>query len=542
MRALIGARRAAAGLTLLLLVGGAARAQVVDDPEDQAAEPESKPRTPQAAAAAAAAAGSGKLDKGANKTKVDKSETRQLTGMRGSFTGAYSTELAIDTQLDGGGEHAAQWLSSLLLKAALEPNERLRVVVSGRFRHFTAVERNDGSGPFLLFNGERPRHFFEAELWEAHVDFYLPGRVDLRIGNQLFHWGAADFGSPTDVLNPPDLRFGASGDADELKLPVFAVSATWRGPAFNVSGAWLPFVVPMRAFLVGHDFGLLQPRAYFGVPDLRPLLGDPLSDALQRTAFDGAVPSRSPAHSQGGVRLWGQVRGVDWGLTYWNGYEPFPTVTLAPTLARALALGAGPTPDLARAAPLTATLGPRLQAGEPLFAAEYQRRQVVGFDVTLPAGPLLLRVDAAYSPLQTTFAVRAGEGGEPQVEAVRRPAVTYTASVEYRRDDDLFLVAQWLHLITVTRADDVLFVAKPNVQALLLLARWALLDGDLELAASAMLGVSQGDVVVGGRISYRLHKHLRLSLGCAFFQGSKDGPGGYFDSNDFLFLRVSGTF
>jgi hypothetical protein len=452
----------------------------------------------------------------------------------GSISGHYYTQLAVDTRLDGGRELAAEWRNQLYLKVALEPSTRMRATVGGRFRHFTAVERSEGA-TFLLVNGDRPRHFFEADLWEAYLDLYLPGKVDLRIGNQLFHWGAADFLSPTDVLNPFDARWGPLVETDEFKIPVFAVSATWRGPGVNVTGAWIPFVVPVRAFLFGHDFALLPPRGPFPLPDLRALLSDPLSDALQRAAFEGSVPSRSFASSQGGLRVWGNAGRIDFGVSYFAGYEPYPAVSLDPDLGRAFGLAFAQSPDLPGAAALFARVAQRAAAGETVVSATYERRQVMGFDVTAPLGPLLARLDAAYAPLQTVLAT---VGSEPILTPVRRPAVTYSAGLEYRYEDKLFVLAQWLHLITVVRPGDKLFLLRPNYQAIYFDVRYRLLDGDLELAASGFGGVSQGDVVVSASVSYRITGRLRLTVGASIFEGSRDGPGGFWDANDFVFARL----
>jgi hypothetical protein len=301
------------GAAVLSLSASAfAQSERIRDPEDEPDEARPSPAKPK----------SGKPSAGEKIRDPEDTEeatappprpARDRGGLRGSLSGYFYTQLNVDTRLNDGREFAAEWHNVFFLKLALEPTDKIRAVVSGRFHHFSAVERNESDAPFLIFNGDHPRHFFEADLWEAYVDFYLPGKVDLRVGNQLFHWGSADLFSPTDVLNPLDARWGVLGEADELKIPVFAVSATWRGPGVNVTGAWVPFVVPMRAFLVGSDFGLLQPRAYFNFPDLRPLFPDPLLDALQKAAFEGSVPSRSFANSQGGVRFWGTARGIDWG-------------------------------------------------------------------------------------------------------------------------------------------------------------------------------------------------------------------------------------
>jgi hypothetical protein len=438
-------------------------------------------------------------------------------GLVGSLTGHFYSQLAVDTRHNDGPEYAAEWRNVLFLKAALEPSSVVRGVISGRFRHFTAADRDLGN----------PRHFWEADLWEAHIEVTLPGRVDVRVGNQIFHWGASDFLSPTDVLNPFDLRWGPLAEPDELKIPVFAVSATWRGPGVNVTGAWIPFVTPMRAFLVGHDFGLFQPRAYFATPDLRAFLSDPLSDAIQRTAFEGAVPSRSLANSQGAVRVWGTWRGIDWGASYIAGYEPFPAVRLDPDLARLLA--SAPSVDLA----LLGRVLERVQAGEPVLQATYNRRQVMGFDLTAALGPLLLRVEGAYAPLQTTYVVEAGS-----VVPVRRPAVTYAAALEYRYQEDVFVLAQWIHLATAARGTDRLFIANPNLQAIFFDVRWRLLGGDVELEVAGLGGVSQGDLVLTGTAAYRLSSRVQVMGGVSIFQGAKEGPGGYWDANDFVFVRL----
>jgi hypothetical protein len=116
--------------------------------------------------------------------------------------------------------------------------------------------------------------------------------------------------------------------------------------------------------------------------------------------------------------------------------------------------------------------------------------------------------------------------------------VTYAAALEYRYEEDLFVLAQWVHLVTATRPSDRLFLVQPNVQAIFFNLRWRLLDGDLELELTGLGGVSQGDFVLTGTAAYRVTSRVQIMGGISIFQGAKEGPGGYWDANDLAFVRV----
>jgi hypothetical protein len=225
-------------------------------------------------------------------------------------------------------------------------------------------------------------------------------------------------------------------------------------------------------------------------------------------------------------------------VSYFAGYEPYPSVNLGPDLGKALGIALGSNPDLPRAAAAAANAAVRLAAGDSVFQATYNRRHVAGFDLTVPTGPLLWRLDAGFSPEQTLYVTDASGAFVP----VRRPTATYVVGLEYRYEEKFFLLAQWFHQITVTEPGDALFLVSPNFILLLLDVRYRLLDGDLELDLVAMDGVSQGDFVLTASVGYRVRPKLQLVAGISLFQGSKRGLGGYFDANDFVFVRFRADF
>src|SRR6059036_287106 len=81
----------------------------------------------------------------------------------------------------------------------------------------------------------------EALLTVGHGDF------DVRLGRQQIVWGEAISVFVTDVVNPKDLREFVLPDFSELRIPIWAVDATYRlAEGVSVEGVWTPDTMPNR--------------------------------------------------------------------------------------------------------------------------------------------------------------------------------------------------------------------------------------------------------------------------------------------------------
>jgi hypothetical protein len=157
---------------------------------------------------------------------------------------------------------------------------------------------------------------------DAFIESTL-GRLDLRIGLARIVWGRLDEVQPTDVVNPLDVsRFFVEGRS-EARLPVALVRAqVFLSDRASLEGVYVP------VFRRGRFDQLDEPSSPFtphsgpgdaigsvclavGCPTLPPLM----VDHEPPVTFDNA---------QGGARFNATTGRLDWSVSAFRGFEPFP--------------------------------------------------------------------------------------------------------------------------------------------------------------------------------------------------------------------------
>ena len=210
---------------------------------------------------------------------------------------------------------------------------------------------------------------------DLYVDL-VASRFDVRAGLARVVWGRLDEFLPTDVVNPIDLtRFILEGRA-EARLPV----ALLRGRLFLPGSSSLEALV-VPAFRAGRFDQLDEPSSPFNL-------------AVLPQPVNRNEPKFGWSSLQGGARFTSTVRRVDWSMSAYRGFRPFPIVTVA-----------GPTP-------------------QSLIATEtFPRFTMLGADFETVRGPWGMRGEAAVfveDELQSTTApvgvpgrsVEAGAGAD----------------------------------------------------------------------------------------------------------------------------------
>jgi predicted RND superfamily exporter protein len=149
------------------------------------------------------------------------------------------------------------------------------------------------------------------------------GRLDLRVGLGRVVWGRLDEVQPTDVVNPLDVsRFFFEGRS-EARLPVALVRAqVFLSDRASVEGVYVPVFRRSRFDQLDEPSSPFTPLSgpadaiggvclAIGCPTLPPLI----VDHEPPVTFDNA---------QGGARFNATTGRVDWGLSAFRGFEPFP--------------------------------------------------------------------------------------------------------------------------------------------------------------------------------------------------------------------------
>jgi hypothetical protein len=195
----------------------------------------------------------------------------QQAGMSGSIRmGYWSSSRTLDDR-----EHLA--VAALWLKAQPKLGPNASLFVEGRVKNQELFREEETDGA----------------LREAYLDLNL-GAMDLRVGKQIIVWGRADRINPTDNLTPKDLTLLVPED-DDQRLGTPAVKATYYLGGLSLTGVWLPEfesdTIPIR----------------------RP--GPPFT-----------LRERVPAETlrQWAIKIDQTGKAVDWSLSYFDGFDPFP--------------------------------------------------------------------------------------------------------------------------------------------------------------------------------------------------------------------------
>ena len=254
-----------------------------------------------------------------------------LVGGTAQLSGELLTRLALDTKFDGYGEDVFEWRNRALLKLDYHRGSVLRVFVSARADWFASAPRaGDGPARWVVF----------GELREAYVDFYTKW-IDLRIGNQIFTWGANEAVAVADALNPLDTR-DVLADPQLFKVPVLAALATVAlGEHASLRVVWEPFFVPNKIDVFGQDFAVLTPGRMYAqqVGELSRAIDPSLQSTVQSALVATKLPEMSPASSTVGVRLQGDLGPLELALSGIFGWNRTPDTYVDPDLAAVLTGG-----------------------------------------------------------------------------------------------------------------------------------------------------------------------------------------------------------
>src|SRR3989441_9723137 len=270
------------------------------------------------------------------------------------------------------------WLEG---KYTLSEAANVRVTTRGYYDAvFAATDRYPDN---VRRNQEKELELREAILTLSHGDF------DVRVGRQQIVWGEAISTFVTDVVNPKDFRECVLPDFTELRIPIWALDATYRlAEGVSVEGVWTPDTRTNKLPKQGAEFQFARFPYRFRNPVVR------LPDDADEFSL---------ARSEGGVRLSVLRQGWDVALIYYDEADKSPVlfqrrvaqppepevVVLDPQHPRLHIIGA----TLAKSfepvvmrAEAALTLGKRYETANPLDPAGVVRRDtldwLVGVDYT----------------------------------------------------------------------------------------------------------------------------------------------------------------
>jgi hypothetical protein len=341
-------------------------------------------------------------------------------------------------------------------------------------------------------------------LGEAWFD-WARGGFSLRMGRQLFSWGAADGLILTDVVCPQNLSAYAGLDFTGSRLPVDGLRLRYSFTALTLEGVWLPLFTPAR--LPQED----NPLYAIFYPSSVEMGGTRIP-----VSIDGADPPRTIAGGEYGLRASAYTSALDFSFMAFYGWNDIPWVNKEFIF----------------------------QDDEIRLAAEYGRTLTLGADASIPLGEILLRFETAWiqggryeRPLEETAALLLTGRRDSPVEKQNLKILAgldwnpagWTLSVQYLEDllPDAFdggTERSW-------RKNGFSFrLAKSFFRETLSLSAWSYLD------------LMDFDTANGVSAAYALTDALSFSLGSDFFTGGIDDRGSYAAYKDLSCVWIKGIF
>jgi hypothetical protein len=392
-----------------------------------------------------------------------------FTGFRGSLRSGYWSS---DHRLDDR-EHFA--VSSLWLKAAPRLGANASLVLEGW------VANED------LFRADATR----GALREAYLDLRL-GALDLTIGKQIIAWGRADRINPTDNLTPRDYTLLVTDD-DDQRLGTPAVKATYH-----------------------LQRGLTATAIALPVFDPTTIPVAPFPDSVQ-------LRERSPRApvSQWAVKLEQMGVGLDWSVSYFDGYDLLPDL------------------GIDRVTPTGIDL---------LF--HHRRIRVIGADAATTIGHYGLRAEVAYTFTEDPH------GKDPFTKnpfffmvlgADREIFTDVTVNVQYilrvvsafTRPADQTTGLQRDIAIQSAIISNQLDAAQ-HAAALRIHGRW--LNQTLEAETTLIFSFTRLDYAIRPKLAYALTDRWRLTVGADIFRGQYPSLFGRLRPNTGAYAEVRWSF
>lgn len=316
-------------------------------------------------------------------------------------------------------------------------------------------------------------------LREAYFDY--AGRfLEVKAGRQIITWGVADGLRITDLISSMDYTEFMANDYDDIRMPVNAINLKYPGESFSAEVVFVPvpeyFVIP-----TSDDNPWQMP-----VPD--------------RARMDlSGTPEKRLKNSEVGGRLRFFLENLDFSLTALHTYNKSPVT-------------------VARYNPQTDSI---------LIKGIYEPMNVVGGDVSIPAGELVIRGEvAAYF-------------GEPvalknSMDYWRRSSFNALLGIDWYAGDNWTMMAQYMHKVIM----DYRSVLGTEQNTSMITARISkeLLNNTLKLSVYGMFDVDNVGFYVRPAADYLLSDQITLSLG-ADILGGRRGTFKTYDKNTQLWAK-----
>ena len=349
-------------------------------------------------------------------------------------------------------------------------------------------------------------------------EFYYNWKTEkyrVRVGNQIYGWGTADFMNSTAYFNPSDLRELLFKNQDQIKLGVPSLSSMFFFDGYTAETVFVP-VHTAAALPATNNFWAVK-----RVEDEYPLI------------FGESEPMDSTSKNFGyGARIAGTFHGMDMSVSGYHGPDreplllPFGTVMI------------------------------ENQTVSLLLQPQYEIVDYIGFDFAWPYDDFVFQAEAAYSPNKNGFMLQ--DTDRPQdltfpYDTQKTDYMSYSLGMNYFIPLQKFIPGHaGESLLTLEWYQARYFdedINRPQITDFLTCRfQDAYFDDHVKLSLTGIFETRQGGVIWWPKVGYDFQNGFEAELGYVGISGHGEGDYEedslfyYFEDNDFIMVTIRYAF
>lgn len=319
---------------------------------------------------------------------------------------------------------------------------------------------------------------------------YTSGKWELKAGRQIVTWGVADALRITDIVSPMDYTEFLAQDYDDIRIPVNGFRLKYMPSKFNIEALFIP--VP-EFFEIPFDNN--NPWSVLASYDM------PCTLDMDNT------PTKKIANAEFGGRLSVFLSGMDFSISALHTWNKMPVTNKWFS-----------------------------ENMDSLFIkAHYGRMDMVGCDISIPAGKFVFRGEAAgyLGELQDL------DMPVPGNTTLRKNTMNTLAGIDWYPGNDWAIMVQYSHKYIAGYED--LIAARQNTGLATLNLSKKLLQTTLSLGSFTYYDVTNKGFYNRTSADYALTDQVHLMGGYDWFYGDK-GSFAFYKNNSEIWIKAKFSF
>lgn len=395
-----------------------------------------------------------------------------------------------------------------------------------KFRSFPIILGINLEARYQALVGEDTEKDLDLLLKEAYLKFTKPS-YSLKIGRQTVTWGKLDDIIVLDRVNPQEYKWFILWDKQERKIPVFMAKYDYYGNNYQIETVIVPFFKPSYVRFFGSDW------AVFG--HLKEVIEDgSYSQSIKNIIKSIKVHEKDRfseqvlENMQGGIRVKGTFKGIDWSIYYMYFYNDTPTLrertSKGNTVKKFLYI---PTNSN-----LSQLVAQNPSGDDLILDREYSRLHIIGVDFETVAGNYGLRGELGFfynKPfLRENFSyiekntLCAGIGIDHTTSGNLYWNLQFIEDIVFSYEN-LFSQEEYSHQITSTFSKD-------------------FLRGKLTFGVDSSYRISYHDWMVNPNFTYNFNGRLSILVGGFIFEGASTTLFGRYAKKDVIYFQTTYKF